>query len=283
MLKESKHLKQYVAIFEVLVCHDGMILNSDVFHVAKVVTATDWVDAQMKARDQYPKEWDFKCISEKGNYDRWARLFGRIFERKVDQTTLRSLCTEHYANFIARYTEPHRFYHTINHIMDCLDELEQFKQAVIDPDAIELALWYHDAIYDAKEEDNEEMSVRLFLIEFVARYLPGLIDKKFAQQVRRLILATKQDKVPTEIDDQLINDIDLSIFGQSETKFDEYERQIRKEHEWLPDEVYATKRSAIIKSFLERLTIYSTDFFRDKYEAQAQQNLKRSLAHLHSR
>ena len=57
-----------------------------------------------------------------------------------------------YDNLIARYSEPHRAYHTLEHIGHCLDEFEQVRHLATNPDAVELALWYHDAIYDTKAQ-----------------------------------------------------------------------------------------------------------------------------------
>ena len=93
-------------------------------------------------------------------------------------------------------------------------------------------------------------------------------------------MATKHSESPTDPDVQLLVDIDLSILGQSEEKFDEYELQVRKEYEWVSEGAFVTGRSAILKSFLNRPTIYSTQFFRNKYEAQARRNIDRSLSRL---
>ncbi len=68
-----------------------------------------------------------------------------------------------YADLIARYTESHRFYHTFAHVAHCLDELETVRHLAIDSEALEMALWFHDAIYDTKARDNEEKSAELAL------------------------------------------------------------------------------------------------------------------------
>ncbi|MBI2482412.1 MAG: hypothetical protein HYV76_02540 [Candidatus Vogelbacteria bacterium] len=100
------------------------------------------------------------------------------------------------------------------------------------------------------------------------------------QSVANFITATKHTSAPTNPDVQLLVDVDLSILGQSEDKFDEYERQVRKEYEWVAENAFVAGRSAILKSFLDRPTIYSTQFFRNKYEAQTRRNIARSLARL---
>lgn len=181
-----------------------------------------------------------------------------------------------YNDLAERYSEPHRAYHTLEHIEHCLDEFEQVRHLATKSDAVELALWYHDAINDTKAEDSEERSVTLA----VGMVRSASLQVKFGQSVANLITATKHTLAPTDPDVQLIVDVDLSILGQSEDKFDKYEQQVRKEYGWVAEDAFVSGRSAILKSFLGRPAIYSTQFFRNKYEMQARRNITRSLARL---
>lgn len=96
-------------------------------------------------------------------------------------------------------------------------------------------------------------------------------------------MATKHTTIPIDPDIQFLVDIDLSSFGQSESKFDKNGQQIRKEYDWVPEDAFVAGRSAILKSFLDRPNIYATQFFRNKYETQARRNIARSLAQLSNR
>jgi predicted metal-dependent HD superfamily phosphohydrolase len=95
-----------------------------------------------------------------------------------------------------------------------------------------------------------------------------------------LILATKKHDASLERDAPLMVDVDLSILGRPTQRFDEYEDQIRQEYSWVCPEQFAAGRSAVLQSFLARPAIYCTEFFRNKYERQARDNLKRSLSKL---
>ncbi len=181
-----------------------------------------------------------------------------------------------YNELVVRYSEPHRVYHTLQHIRLCLDELERGRHLATNPDTVELALWYHDAIYDTKTKDSEERSAALAMEMVRNASLPD----NLGQSVANLIIATKHSATPTDSDVQLIVDIDLSILGQPEERFDEYEKQVRKEYEWVPEDQFIAGRLAILKAFLDRPNIYSTQSFRNKYETQARANIARSLAHL---
>lgn len=178
-----------------------------------------------------------------------------------------------YANLAARYNEPHRAYHTLSHIEHCLNEFEYVRHLAKEPNTVEMALWFHDVIYNPKAKDNEEKSA-----EFGLRTAKVGLTARLSEKVAHLILATKHEEPPTDPDAQLIVDIDLSALGLPETVFDENTRKIRKEYAWVPEDAFVAGRSAILKSFLERPHIYSTPFFRKKYELRARRNIERYLA-----
>jgi predicted metal-dependent HD superfamily phosphohydrolase len=197
---------------------------------------------------------------------RWLDLWNRIGAQ--------GNAHEVYKDLVARYSEPHRHYHTLTHIEYCLDKFKNVRRFANDPNALELAIWYHDAIYDTKTDDNEDKS-GIFAMDMTKKVL---MNKDFSSKIGFLVSATRHMMASYDSDARLIRDIDLSILGQSKEKFDEYERQIRKEYEWVPDDEYAIKRSIILKSFIDRLVIYKTKFFHDKYESRAVRNIMRSLA-----
>ena len=181
-----------------------------------------------------------------------------------------------YNELVIHYTEPHRVYHTIKHVNEGINELDLVRRFVMNPDAVEMAYFFHDEVQDTKAGDNEERSAELALSAIKRMYLPD----GFGKIVVGLILATKHNKIPSDIDEQFISDIDLSIFGQSEKRFDEYEKQIRKEYEWVPEKIFSEERLKILTKFIKPSSIYFTRFFFDKYETQANRNLVRSIKKL---
>jgi predicted metal-dependent HD superfamily phosphohydrolase len=93
-------------------------------------------------------------------------------------------------------------------------------------------------------------------------------------------MATRHDAVPSGTDQRVLVEVDLSILGAKPERFDQYENQVREEYSWVPGIVFRPKRRAILTEFLERPTIFSTQKFIDAYEAQARQNLERSIKQL---
>lgn len=175
--------------------------------------------------------------------------------------------------FEAAYGEPHRRHHTIDHVDDCLDELCRARHLAENLNAIRLAIWFHDFIYDTHRDDNEARSAR----RAVSFCMNTGLDR-FAVQVHHLIHATRHEWDPRILtpDTALTVDCDLAILGKDWSKFSLYESQIRHEFEWVPIEVFRRERAKILKRFLDRSSIFATEFFRDLYENQAQENLTRS-------
>jgi predicted metal-dependent HD superfamily phosphohydrolase len=185
-----------------------------------------------------------------------------------------------YHRLVARYCEPHRAYHTLAHVEHALSELEGARDLAEDPVAVELALWFHDVVYDIGAGDNEERSARFARAAVLAL---GSTPAR-ANRVSELILATRHDAAPVDADSQLVVDIDLSILGQPRQRFDAYEEEIRKEYAPVIEERGAARfdagRARILRRFLERPSIYSTEHFRERYEAAARANLRRSIERL---
>jgi predicted metal-dependent HD superfamily phosphohydrolase len=184
-----------------------------------------------------------------------------------------------YQELFSLYSEPHRHYHNLGHIAECLEEFDSARHLAQQPLAVELAIWFHDAIYDAHAADNEEQSASL-----AKKRVPEAAGvAELSASVAALVMATKTHDPSLHPDAPLLVDVDLSILGKSEKRFWEYEAQIRREYEWVPEVVFASKRAEILGRFLARDRIYSTEHFFERYEKQARANINASVQNLKSR
>ena len=174
---------------------------------------------------------------------------------------------------LAAWSEPQRHYHTLQHLSECLAHLEPLAALAEHPAEVGLALWFHDAVYALGRQDNEARSAEWAQAEMRAAGWPAAS----AERVAGLIMATCHDAVPAGRDAEIVVDIDLGILGAPPARFDEYELQVRREYEHLPDAVFRTGRAAVLRQFLAREWIYSTAVFREAFEARARENLERSL------
>ncbi len=196
---------------------------------------------------------------------RWLDLFSHVEPNEV--------VSDAFDDLAARYGEAHRAYHNLVHIEHMFVEFDGAVDCAEDARAVELAIWFHDVIYDTFAKDSEEKS---------ALYAAAMLDEfGFSEEailsVSALIIATKHDVVPSDPDQCLIVDIDLSILGQDPERFEAYEREIREEYSWVPDAEFRSGRLGVLRMFADRPNIFATAFFRDKYEEAARLNLQRSI------
>lgn len=198
---------------------------------------------------------------------RWQALMS-VFSLNDNQETFETL--------IKAYSEPHRAYHTLDHITACFKHLDKVCDDADRAHEVELALWFHDAIYQPFSTTNEEDSAAW------ARQFMGQNNIEFSvcNRVYNHIIITKEHVAPDNNDSRFMLDIDLSILGTQEDVYDQFEKDVRYEYRKVPRFLFRRKRKEILKRFLERKHIYQTEYFRTHFEAQARLNLKRVIAHL---
>ena len=175
----------------------------------------------------------------------------------------------------ALYREPHRRYHTPAHIEHCLRLFDLAADRMDEPDAVETALWFHDAIYDVPTEKNELRSAELF-----AARAGGRGSERFRSKVRRLIMATTHREPPATLDESFIVDIDLSSFGLPWEEFLRDSVAVREEFPHVPDAEFYPRQRKFVESLAARPAFYFTEFFRDRYEARARENVERIFSRI---
>lgn len=173
----------------------------------------------------------------------------------------------------AAYSEPHRHYHTAAHIEACLLELDSVRSLAQSEAEVEVALWFHDAIYVPTASDNERRSADLASQFLMSAGVPAATSAR----VHSHVMATAHNAEPADFDARLLVDIDLFILGQDPEVYDRFERAVRKEYKWVPWRLYRRKRTGILRSFLDREFIYCTEPFRRRYELPARANLERAI------
>jgi predicted metal-dependent HD superfamily phosphohydrolase len=206
--------------------------------------------------------------------NRWFRLMAQLSL---------SASPEVYQQLRAAYVEPQRFYHTADHITDCLYQLDWAAHLAQARAEVELALWFHDAIYQPQAEDNE-LSSAVWAVQFIQSVDASPAAQALSRRIYQQILATQhQDPVRYHTlsgDAALVVDIDLSILGRDAEVFEQFERHIRQEYGWVPEPLYCQRRSAVLAAFLERPRIFTTAYFHTRYEKKARENLNVTLERL---
>ncbi|WP_229251050.1 hypothetical protein [Emticicia sp. BO119] len=171
------------------------------------------------------------------------------------------------------YTNKDRHYHTMNHLENMLSELTEVRSQINDWNTILFSLFYHDIIYNVLKSTNEEQSAELAQKRLQAIALPAkMIDSCYQQ-----IIATQKHIFSQDSDTNFFTDADLSILGKDWFLYEQYSQRIRKEYSIYSDMVYKPARKKVLNQFLEMKRIFKTDYFFDKYESKARQNLLKEI------
>ncbi len=198
----------------------------------------------------------------------WTHLWQQIAAHGDPEIT--------YQKLIAAYMEPHRRYHNLTHIRDCLQQLSEIDEEQRRKDLLALVLWFHDVVFKPTSPRNEENSAK-----WAARVLrEANVSEYIIEQVIHLILMTKHPSKPSTRIEKILVDIDLSILGRSKAVFERYENAIREEFEWVPDWIYQNNRMRFLQGLLNHKSVYYTRHFQMLYEEQARINLKTAIARL---
>lgn len=194
-----------------------------------------------------------------------------LASKYIDEQTL---IEQYWQEIVAHYSGKGRHYHNLNHIQDLLQQAEKFKASIEDYDVLCFSIWYHDIIYNALRQDNEEQSAAFAEKRLSNTHLEkGSIDRC----VRQIILTKKHDTTHQPDDEKYLIDFDLSILGSSREVYTIYTQNIRKEYHWYPAFTYKRGRKKALKRFLERERIYQTEGYYERYESVARANIEAEI------
>ena len=202
----------------------------------------------------------------------WVRLLERFGVAASDAYPV-------FDALVAAYSEPARHYHNLEHLAEMFRVAGRLSAHMDDPAAVQLAIWFHDAIYDPRAKDNEARSA-----DWAGELLGGLgVPPATVNRVKELVLATAHlasAEPPVERDTVVLLDADLAILGASEERYRRYAADIRREYAFVPDEEYRRGRAAVLRLFLSRPRIFHTPLLFEEGEVRARANLAAELREL---
>ena len=202
-----------------------------------------------------------------------------------------SRADDHLERLLARYREPQRRYHTVTHLAAVLGAAEELmgQVEVTDPEAVRLALFFHDAVYDPRSATNEADSAAL------ARAVLSELEVPAARvdTVVSLIMATRHRTPPPAAADStsadpdgndtaVVLDADLAILAAEPSRYEAYATGVRAEYAHVDDASWRAGRASVLRAFLDRPAIYLTAPMR-RQEHRARANLAAELAALTAR
>jgi predicted metal-dependent HD superfamily phosphohydrolase len=173
-------------------------------------------------------------------------------------------------DLLDRWSEPHRHHHTAGHLERVLDVVDAYAHEAEDPDAVRLAVWFHDAVYDPRRTDNEDVSAAL-----AARLLPvvGVAAARVATVARLVRLTATHDPAPDDRDGILLCDADLAVLGGDPQEYADYAAAVRAEYAHVPAEAFRVGRAAVLRRLAALPMLYRLPELRARWEEPARANL----------
>ena len=173
------------------------------------------------------------------------------------------------------YSEPHRFYHNLGHLQQCLREMDEANSHIKEPEATELAIWFHDIIYRYGARNNEELSARTF--RDAAR---GCMRSDLVKRVSELIIATKHTGEAEDEATAYLVDIDLSGFGLPWEGYLADSNALRQEAPKVSDHQYYQGKLRFLSELTSWDRIFQTDYFNQQLESRARENIARYVGQI---
>ncbi|WP_018348816.1 HD domain-containing protein [Longispora albida] len=179
------------------------------------------------------------------------------------------------AELLARWGEPHRKYHTVEHLRAVLSHVDTLAAHAQNADAVRLGAWFHDAVYVPGQPGNEEDSARL-----AETVLPRLgAGIRLTDEVARLVrLTAAHDPAPGDANGGVLCDADLAVLGGGPGAYLAYVAAVREEYAFVPDELFRPGRAAILQQLLGLPALFHTPLGRERWAEAARRNIEAELA-----
>lgn len=200
----------------------------------------------------------------------WVRLLGRYGVSPADAYPV-------FDRLVAAHTEPHRSYHTLEHLNEMFKVAGKLADAATDPAAVQLAIWFHDAVCDPRATDNEGRSAALAVGLLTLLGIPEATRDHVAAMIRATAHAADGD---VDADTAVLLDADLAILSAEEKRYARYAADVRREYAWVDDAAYRAGRTKVLEGFLARPRIYRTERMHAAAEEAARANLRAEIGRL---
>ncbi|HEX5568311.1 MAG TPA: hypothetical protein VFY14_15535, partial [Streptomyces sp.] len=180
-------------------------------------------------------------------------------------------------DLLARWAEPHRRYHTTDHLIAVLDRVGLLAAHCAGPEEVAtvlLAAWFHDAVHLPERSTNEERSARL-----AERALPeaGVFPARTTEVARLVRLTATHDPAPGDTSGEVLCDADLAVLAGAPQEYAAYAAAVREEYAFVPDRAFRTGRADVLRRLLDLPALFRTPYGRDHWERTARRNLATEL------
>jgi predicted metal-dependent HD superfamily phosphohydrolase len=201
-------------------------------------------------------------------FDAWQAL--------IDIHSVAPRAAEIGASLLAAWTQPHRRYHTTAHLRSVLRRVDELAAHALDPDAVRLAAWYHDAVYRGAPDDEERSAQRAENDLTALQLAPSLV----AEVARLVRLTAIHIPTPGDRNGETLCDADLAVLAAPADRYAAYSAAVRAEYAHVPQQSFAAGRATILQALLDAPAVYRTPHARQHWETQARSNIHAELHQL---
>ena len=145
------------------------------------------------------------------------------------------------------WNESHRSYHTLDHLSDVIDQINDNKDSFIEKEyeMLLLTALFHDCVYDPMKNDNEEKSAEFFIQCCLDKSNPDI------SEIKQMILDTKSHKSSNRLS-QIFNSFDMNIVERDFDQLLEWEKGIYHEFKGYGNDKYKEGRLKFLESLLDK-------------------------------
>jgi len=152
-----------------------------------------------------------------------------------------------YNVLLSMWNESHRAYHTQNHLLDLIDQINEKKsefQSHKDYEKMILCALFHDCVYDPMRNDNEEKSAEFFL-SCCQEKNQDIMD------VKQMIIDTKTHESTTPLSEKF-NELDMNVVERDFDELLKWESGIFFEYSGYGKDAYKSGRLKFLESLLDK-------------------------------
>jgi len=198
------------------------------------------------------------------------------FETMLNLKSDEVIISKCFDEIILAHEDEGRYYHNLEHLNDLFTELEQASHLIDDFNLVNIAVFYHDIIYNPTANNNEEKSA-----EFSSNHLKLMgASEQLIKSVHEAIIRTKKHSESENNNINLFTDADLSILATKPEDYKNYSQKIRYEYITYPSYLFDKGRIQALKQLMDTGRIFKTEYFYKLYEKQALDNLQDELKSL---
>lgn len=180
-------------------------------------------------------------------------------------------------DLLERWSEPHRRYHTRDHLRAVLANVDELGGLATDVSAVRYAAWFHDAVYNGEPGEDEQRSA-LLAEEMLPRC--GVSAERVAEVARLVRLTATHQPAADDPDGRVLCDADLAVLAGQPRDYLAYTTAVREEYAHVSDAEFRQGRAAVLRQLLEVPRLFHTPLGRARWEDRARVNVRAELLRL---